>query len=407
MSSATLRFKFSAYGENGRKESGVIEANNEADAIRRLTKSGKIPYEVTATDKAVSNGKSSRRSLFAPKLDLTRLFTDLAVMLGSGFNIDIALRAVADAEPNRHQKTRIQEILARIGEGKSVADAFAAQDEIPPDVAALISSGESSGKLGVVFSELAQNYNDRAKRRSQISESLLYPSFLIVVMIGTLLLLSLYLVPAIRPIFDNGGVDIPFVVRALDSVGGFFSSYGVIMLLGLLIVVALTIPALRTPAARARFANLATGIPGLRSLMQLVTRGRYLRVMSLLLGNGVPLLESMNLASSAAPAEDYRNRLQDSRQSVSGGASLWKSLEATGIFPEASLSLIRLGEESNNLAPIMLRAAILTDAQLQRLITRFLTFLTPAITITLGLLVGTLVISVMTTLLSINEIAIR
>lgn len=407
MSGAALRFKFSAYGEGGRKETGVIEADSEADAIRRLTKSGKIPYQVAATNKAASNGEGARRSLFSPKLDLTRLFTDLSVMLRSGFNIDIALRAIADAEPNKNQKARIREIHSRIAEGKSVSDAFAAQDEIPPDVAALVSSGESSGKLDVVFSELAQNYTDRAKRRSQITESLLYPSFLILVMVGTLLLLSLYLVPAIRPIFDNGGVEIPFVVRALDQVGAFFSDYGMILLTGLLILMALIIPALRTAAARARFADIATRFPGSRALMQLVTRGRYLRVMSLLLGNGVPLLEAMNLASSAAPAEIYRARLQNSRQGVSRGEALWKSLEPTGIFPEASLSLIRLGEESNNLAPIMLRAAIMTDAQLQRLITRLLTFLTPAITITLGLLVGTLVISVMTTLLSINEIAIR
>ena len=86
---------------------------------------------------------------------------------------------------------------------------------------------------------------------------------------------------------------------------------------------------------------------------------------------------------------------------------IWKALTSSGVFPESILSLLKLGEESNSLAPMMSRAGMMTQAQLQRRLSRLLTFLTPAITILLGAVVGGLVISVMTTLLSINEIAIR
>lgn len=410
MAEAQTRFKFIAYGENGGRETGYVDAVSEADAVRRLSKDGKIPFEIREARGAAASGRAkpfSLRSLFETRLDLTRLFEDLAVMLNSGFNIDIALRAVADAEPAKAQKARVLAIHSQISEGASVADAFSSQPEIPSDVAALIASGENSGRMDAVFSELAQSYTLKAARRSEISEALLYPGFLIVVLLGTLLLLSLYLVPAIEPIFENGGVATPAVVAALSALGMFIKSYGSTASLAVLAMLLLLIPSLRTRTARARLTNLLVRIPIASGFIKSVTRGRYLRVMSLLLANGVPLQESMKLAANTAPVESYQNRLGDARQSVSSGEALWVALDKSGVFTNSIVSLVKLGEESNNLAPIMGRAAAMTDAQLQRAIARLLTFLTPAITIFLGLVVGALVISVMTTLLSINEIAIR
>ena len=408
MADTLTRFRFMAFGENGRRESGFVEAVNEADAVRRLSREGKIPFELSVARVGASSTRpASVRSLFEPRLDLTRLFADLAVMLNSGFNIDIALHAVADAEPSKSQKTRINAIHSQISEGKSVAEAFAAQPEIPPDVAALVASGENSGRLDVVFSELSKNYTNRAERRREISEALLYPGFLIVVLLATLLLLSLYLVPAIEPIFESGGVETPLVVSTLSGFGAVISTYGATALLVTAAAILLLLPLMRTAATRARIFNALARIPVAAGFVRAITRGRYLHVMSLLLENGVPLHDSMQLAANSAPVEKYRSELAAARQDVSSGAPLWQALEKCPVFTNSVISLVKLGEESNNLAPIMARAAAMTDAQLQRTISRFLTFLTPAITIFLGLVVGTLVISVMTTLLSINEIAIR
>lgn len=403
------QFQFLAYDKNGVRESGFIEAIDEADAVRQLANIGKMPFKIKAAGgRASSQDKAILwRSFFAPKLDLTRFFGDLSIMLNSGFNIDIALRAVADAETNRTQKATINSIHTQISEGKSVADAFSSHSEIPADVVALVASGEHSGRMDTVFSELAKNYAMRAVRRSEISEALLYPCFLILVLLGTLLMLSVYLVPAIEPIFENGGVERPLVVAMLSGFGAFVGRYGMLLFAGTAIALLLLIPLLRTKRARTKIVNLIVRMPVLGALIKAVTRGRYLHVMSLLLTNGVPLQESMKLASNVTPVEKYHDSLLEARQTVSSGGQFWKALSQSDIFTDSIISLVKLGEESNNLAIIMGRAAAITDSQLQRKISRFLTFLTPAITIFLGLMVGTLVISVMTTLLSINEIAIR
>lgn len=410
MDSARHRFRFRAYDHAGGHDAGFVDALDAADAVRQLTRSGKIPYEVRAADKErgiVGDPGTPWWSVFQPRLDLVHFFSELSVILNSGFNVDIALKAVADAETGRAQKARIQAIHAKITEGKSVADALASQPDIPDDVVALVASGESSGRLDVVVSELAKNYALRAARRSEITEALLYPIFLTFVMFSALLLLSLYLVPALEPIFENADVPPPMVVRLLGGFGDIVSRYGLLILAVLASSVLSFVALLRRPRSRARLADVASRLPVAGNFVRGTTRGRYLNTMALLIGNGVPMLEAMNLAASTAPSGRHRAGLLQARQRVAGGEPLWMALTASDIFPDSVLSLVRLGEESNNLGAMMNRAGAMTQAQMRRTVSRVLTFLTPAITILLGALVGSLVVSVMTTLLSINEIAIR
>jgi len=403
------RFKFRAYGKSGSLDTGFVMAIDAADAVRQLSQSGKIPYEIKAADgdAVATTGGNSILDIFKPKLDLTHFLSELAVIVGSGFNIDVALKAVADAETNKAQKAHIQAIHSQITEGKSVAEAFASQPNMPEDVVALVASGESSGRLDIVVSELAKNHALRAKRRSEIIEAMIYPIFLLCIMAGALLVLSLYLVPALEPIFSNAGAETPFIVRALGGVGAVISQYGMLILAALAGGVLLLIMFMRRPATKARLADIAGRIPIVSGLIRSTTRERYLNTMSLLLGNGVPMLDAMNLAASTASSAHQKSKLLLARQRVASGEPIWQALKSSDAFPDPVLSLIRLGEESNNLATMMGRSGSMTQVQLQRSISRALALLTPAMTILLGGLVGSLVISVMTTLLSINELAIR
>lgn len=402
------RFKFRAYAQSGGHDTGYVTAIDRADAVRQLSQAGKIPYELKQVDASAGTaGPSSFRGLFQPKLDLTHFLSELAVIIGSGFNVDVALKAVGDAEPNKGQKARIQAIHSQITEGKSVAEAFASQPNMPPDVVALVASGESSGRLDIVVSELAKTHALRAKRKSEITEAMIYPAFLLLIMVGALLVLSLYLVPALEPIFSNAGAEPPFLIRALGGFGETIKQFGLLILaclggLGLLVAVFF-----QRPAVRARFMDVAARLPVISGLIRSTTRERYLNTMSLLLGNGVPMLDAMSLSADTAPSAGHKAKLMQARQRVASGEPIWQALKSSDAFPDSILALVRLGEESNNLATMMGRSGAMTQAQMQRAISRALALLTPAMTIILGGLVGSLVISVMTTLLSINEMAIR
>lgn len=401
------RYRYVAFGRNGIRESGVIEADDRADAVRRLSRAGRVACELTAFDKPAVTMVRLPGALYQQRINLARFFDDLAVMLNAGFTIDVALRAVAGSESRTAQRAKIDEVLARICEGRTVAGAFATLPEISPEIVALLEAGQSSGRLEVIFSELAADHALRDKRKREITEALLYPAFLIVVMLVTLLLLAVYLVPAIEPIFDNAGVEPPLMIAVMSAIGGFLSGHAAAILSLTALTALLVIRRLRAPQNSARLHRILVALPVVGGQLRSASCNRYLRLMALLVANGIPLHSAMQLAARSVPAHAFRQKLVEARDNASAGEPLWQTLQRTGLFDGSSISLVRLGEESNNLAATMGRAATMLEMRLHRSVSRSLTFLTPTITVVLGLLVGTLVMSVMSALLSMNEIAIR
>ncbi len=171
-------------------------------------------------------------------------------MLEAGFTVDIAVRAVADAETGRLESRRAGEIHARLTEGLSVAEAFAAVPEITDDVVALLASGEGSGRLEVVVRALAESLSRRAARRREVTEAMLYPAFLLIVMAGAVLLLSLYLAPALAPVFENSGVEVPAVIGILLGLNGFITGWGIPLLAALALGLGLVLLRLQKPSGR-------------------------------------------------------------------------------------------------------------------------------------------------------------
>ncbi|MFO6463283.1 type II secretion system F family protein [Jannaschia sp. KMU-145] len=401
---------FKAYRPDGEVETGTLDAVDEADATRQLRLTGRTPFELRRVTGAAATAPARPERAgggFGGRLDLARFFAELSVMLDAGFTIDVAIRAIADAETERLPRARAAGVHARLTEGQSVAEAFSAVPEITDDVVALLASGETSGRLDVVTRTLADSYTRRAARRREVTEALLYPAFLLLVMVFAFLLLSLYLAPALQPVFENAGIASPLVIRILLGFGAFVAGPGLLIVVSAL---ALTVPLLlwmRTPRGRDAAMAALTRVPGIAATIRAGVNARYLTTMSLLLGNGVPMLEAMRLAAATAVTTAQRAGLLAARTEVSEGAPFWRAVDATGQFPGPVTALLRLGEESNMLAAMMGRAGATIDGLLQRRMTRLLTFLTPAITLALGALVGGLVVSVMSALLSINEIAIR
>jgi general secretion pathway protein F len=275
------------------------------------------------------------------------------------------------------------------------------------DVVALLASGEGSGRLDAVVSDLAESHALRARRQREVRSALVYPSFLMLAMFFALLLLSLYLAPALQPIFSDAGRPVPLVLRALVGFDEFVSVFGVAILALAAAGGAGLALAARSRGGRARLAEAMQRLPVVSGALGAAANARYLKTMALLIGNGVPLLEAMRLGAETSTSASRRSGLLAARQRVSEGAPFWHAIEESGLFAAAVISLVRLGEQSNNLAPMLARAGATVDVQLQRRLERGVTLLTPALTLLMGVVVGGLVISVLSTLLSVNEIAIR
>lgn len=399
------QYHYKAYRPNGTIDKSIVTADSEQSAYQRLSKSGKFPFELSETQKK-SGGSRARLSLndiLPSKPNDAKIFSELAVLLSSGFTITQAIGTMRADTDNQADAKRLEAIATRLREGSSVSDAFRL-DNIHDEAIALIKAGESSGSLPQVMTAIANRFEQSAKRRSEMQEALLYPAFLILMLIVAVLVLAFYLVPAIEPVFESSPEGVPTVVAILSGLRDMLNQYGAFLAIFLL---ALSGFAALSKSLRSRLHALVDYLPVIGSFRRQQALANYLSALHLLLSNGVPMKESLHLAVDSLGNRLMADDFHEVGEQVGSGSRLHAALEQSGRFSASLIAYIRIGEESNNLTVMLERGATSLILKQKLRMDRLMKFLTPAITITIGLMIGTLVTAVMSTLLSVNELAVQ
>lgn len=400
------KFVYRGYTGEGVETAGSIEAADKHDAMRLLLKSGCRPLslEVAAARSHVLRREWSFRPAFR-SIDFGRFFSELQILLQAGFTIDAALRTVVADRRMVSAHEELSKLVASVMSGGSFSEAFARLPNAPPEVAAQLLSGEQAGRLDDVVASLATTFEERKARRTETIETLLYPAFLLAVMLFAIGVIIFVLVPAIEPVFEGAEAARPVLISAFSSVRRFLVDWAWPLLLALLLVLVAVLGAYRTPSGRRTLSNTLLQMPIFGSMARAEAAARYLHVLAALTANGVGVKKALELAAHACPIAAYREPLLAIRDRVLGGTSLRHAVEASDLFEQSTLSLIRVGDESNKLPDALKRAAFLLERKAREGRRRFFAILTPALTIVMGALVGGVVISVMTALLSINNLA--
>ncbi|MDX8525890.1 type II secretion system F family protein [Mesorhizobium sp. MSK_1335] len=402
-------FAYRAYLADGARENGVVEAPTKQDAARKLAQQGRRSYHLVPASEEKARIRLPGKASFTltRRVDMSRLFAELSVLLNAGFTIDRALNAVISGEGNAARRQQLQTVLDLTTGGRSIADAFLTLPGITPDVAALLASGERSGKMAYICQRLADAFEARAKRRASIIEALTYPAFLLLVMCGAMVILATVLVPALEPIFEGSSARKPFTMRMLSALGSVFNDYPFVFPLAALLALLGYLVVSRSPAAGSVFSRWLLRTPMIGPLVINAVLARYLETLSLLLGNGVTMSEALRLATNVSQQASLKASFAAIEEEVANGARLHGAAANAGLFDNATLSLISLGDDANALPVVLDRAGKMLQSALTRRIDTVLKLLTPAMTISLGFLVGSLVVSVMTTILSINDLALQ
>lgn len=408
-----MNYRYRAYLKNGHIDIGEFDAVSKQEALRLLASKGLSVFELTEAKARVGRAKAdtakpSRFSLGGSRLDFLKLFADLALLTGAGLTVTQSLRSMRSTETFAAQHDVIVELLDKMASGASAAASFSQIKEIPLENLAMISSGESAGRLPEVFGALALQYEERAKLKSQLLNALAYPLFLIVLMIAAILVLTFALVPSIAPIFENSGQPAPFIVAVLTSLRKGLSGGAAMMVLvaGALLLLLSLLPVTRA-AALVFFQKLIVSLPLIGPVIRKSSQARYLSSFALLIGNGTPMTKALELSALCAAIPAFKPILLAVRDSVSTGEKLPVALKQSGLFDERIVSLIAVGDEANRLPVVAKRAAQILDKEAQNAVMKYTAMLTPLMTILMGVFIGGLVVSVMTALLSVNEIAVQ
>jgi general secretion pathway protein F len=400
-------FAFTAFNNEGRQISGRIDADDLDSGRRKLRSQGLSVAHLTQLEPFSRRSGLKMAVKLQPKFNYTRFFCDLSVLLNAGLGIDQALRAMTEVAGTLREREIIKGVLDKLSSGAGPADALSSVGHLPEDLIAVVASGERSARLPYVVGIVASDLTRRDEQRKKLIDAAVYPSFLVLMLVIAIGIITFVLVPTLQPIFESSGRDMPMIIIVLSRLREVLSSPLIFMFVATSVVTAIAIASFR-PNSTKRYGELCLlKMPLVHRVVRGTALARYLHSLALLLENSVPLPEALSLAARCCPINSFHDRLSRVAEAVSLGKRLPVALANVGLFPASVISLVAIGDEVNKLPAVLFNASTISTTDAQRMTDRIMALMTPVITISLGAIIGGLVISVMSALLSINELSVN
>ncbi len=293
-------------------------------------------------------------------------------------------------------------------QGEALSSALAAQGKAFPDYfSRLIKAGEASGALSDVLGDLAKVVERAAETRARVKSALVYPAVLLFAAAVALTVIMTVLIPTILPIFEDAGTTPPALIRVLSSVQRFVGNHGIILLAIIIAAAAGLIAFAQNAHARLAIDKLMIRVPLIGSLIERRETARLARTLSVLTRNGVPILESLHIAAGVLSNRAFVDAVTATARDVKEGGTLTAPLARSGIFPDLFLRLTAVGEKTGQIDTMQLRVAEIYEAAVERQVERLTGLITPVLTLLIGGCVGGLIISVMSAIFSVNDLALK
>ena len=403
-------FAWRAAQADGQLLEGRFEAAAADAVLRHLRERGLTPIKVedaAAADVAVP-GRGNRRALRGPvtRADVLALTSELSIMLRAGLALDNALRVLIEMSAKPSVRQLLETILEDVKGGVPVSRARAKRGDLFGDFYInLVRSGEASGQMSQVLERLVAHMERLRALRESVVSATLYPVILLVVAALSLIGMLGFVVPQFEKLFTDMGDALPLPTRFVMMLGHGFQRWGLVIGLVAVLLGWLLWRWLRTPPGRAWWQNRALRLPIVGPLLYKYELTLFARSLGTLLGNGVPLLTGLHIATETVGNAGLRAALGKMAPLVKDGARMVRAMTATQVFEPLAINLIRVGEETGRIGPMMNELADVLNREVETGIKRALTLLEPILILVLGVLIAAIIVSILLGILSINDLA--
>ena len=411
-------YDYVGMGADGATVDGRVDLPSEADVALRLQRDGLFVLRVTPADEGAVKrsvaaslfvrifGASLGRRTALRHADLVDFTRKLSMMLGAAHDLDRALRYMMDVTTRKATRAVIGQIRDAVREGGTLADALGRHPESFSRLyVGLVRAGEAGGTLAAVMDELSRYLERQARQASEIRSAMVYPALLAVASCVATVFLLTEILPQFVTLFAENGARLPPLTRGVIAAGDFLKNDGLLILgVGLVAFVCGRV-ALRSVAVRRKMDGLLLRVPVLGAICTDVMAGRMTRTLGTLTGNGVALVQAVQMTLGVVENEAGKAALEKALAAAREGDGLAAPLAATGVFPRATTELLHLGEETARLSMLALKAADIHEEQARLATDRLVALLVPAITIVMGGIVALIVTALLMAMLSLNDLA--
>ena len=398
-------FRYRALTQNGEIVNGTLSAPTSAEVARRIEYLKLLPIE-TIEDKGARAAAGGYGWFGRPSAaEITTFTRDMALLLKAGARLDAALELLSGDSDVGRLRPVVGKLRAALLGGESFADAVADHPALfPPMYGALVRVGEVSGTLDQVLEMLgAERARSEAMRR-KLTDAMQYPAFVLAAAAAVMLFFILFVLPQFSAVLQDFGSKSDTALSSFIKLSDFLRANATAALLGSAAVIALVWWLLRRPGASSAIVNTLSRMPGISGIFLYYRTSLFCRNLGVLLGSGVNLTATLRILVDIMAVTGSEASWTAAADRVRHGGKLSDALSVASSLPPMAVRMLRLGEETGQLPALAGRVAEFYEAKLQRSLDRIVGIVGPLAIVTISTVVGGLIVSVMTALLSVTQL---
>jgi type IV pilus assembly protein PilC len=385
--------------ERGRVQEQTHAAATAEELRARFTQAGYLVYSVKPRS---TIGRSAKKKI---KLDIFLIFNQqFLTLIRAGLPILSSLDLLAKRQKDLSFRAQLEDVGGRVKTGESISAAFEAQGTVPLVYTTTLLAGERSGNLEEVLQRYLDFQRVALTFRKKLRASLIYPAFLIVMVIGLFTFLITFVVPRFASLYEQLGTKLPTLTLWLLSVGQDAQHYGLYVAPVLVLVGWLAVRWSKSEAGADMIDRVRVKTPVLGNVWLKYQVGLFSRTLATLLTGGLPLVPSLETAARSIESRSIAKAVRVSVETVREGKGLATSLERTGVFPELSIEMIEVGESTGALPQMLNSVAEFFEEDVQTSLTAIMSLIEPVILIGMGVVVVFVLIALYLPIFSLNGV---
>ncbi len=398
-------YHYKATNLTGQSIEGLMEGKDERAVVQALHDLGYIPLRIASRE-----GEEVRpSSFFLPRrvgIKSLLVFTqELSTLVAAGLPIDRSLSILEALTENRRLRMVVKDVLKRIEEGTSFAEALSQHPRIFSRLFVnMIKAGEAGGFLDTILARLSRYLQSTKEIREYLISVMIYPLILTIVSGASITILVAFVIPRFAKIFSDLGQAIPLPTQIMLSLSHYFKYYWWAGLGAMLLIYFGLKIYTQDEERKWHWDRFKLRWPIFGSLIRKVEVARFSRTLGTLLQSGVPILAALNLVQEISQNQAIARSIVHMRERLREGKGVAKALEETRVFPPLAVHMINVGEETGRLDEMLDKVAASYEENIQTTVKRLVSFLEPLIILVMGAIVGFIVIAMLLAVFSINEI---
>lgn len=400
-------YSYKGMDRSGKEIKNSINIDSVASAKAKIKSMGIMLIDIKE-QKAQGTGGGSSMLRFGGSVgieDLSMMTRQLATLIKAKIQIVEALAALVDQVENPTLRLVLADLRQKVNEGASLAKALADHPKVFNSVYInMVEAGEASGTLEIVLLRLADFAEAQVKLRNKIKGAMTYPVIMAVFGFGMMNVIFIFVIPKMAKIFTSSKKELPLITKICIGISDFLTNYWWLMIAGILATVYLTSKYIASPRGQSQWHALQLRLPILGMLVKMINVSRFCSTLGTLMNSGVPILTALTIVKNLIPNVHMKEAVEKARISVSEGATLTAPLIQSGHFPPLVTHMIRLGEKSGELEPMLKIISENYEDQVESKIGGLTSILEPIMMIGLGGAVGFIVFAVVIPMMDLNKI---